>query len=171
MTKVVDPPPSLFGIPEASLKDAWRISCWTGRGLWYGVSREPILKRTLLLPLCLLYWPLMILFVPVRIWSIYRSRSRHYMSVKMDAVIVVASTRKGWRIEDHVSSRPGTGQGRDLRRCLTVSLLPVADAQGITIYGVAASNSLLASYKEDIPGLTETGKAFPRGIHVRRPPR
>ena len=68
-----------------------------------------------------------------------RGTARYYVNPAGDAVLAVSAGRSGWCLEDHVSARPGTGQGRALRAVVLPQLLAAADADRIEIHTTAAT--------------------------------
>lgn len=71
---------------------------------------------------------------------------------------------------EHYARRPGTGRGRALRDALIPALLGVAEAEGITIHGTAATRGLARRYVEQLPGTVDIGRGPIRGRRLRRVP-
>jgi hypothetical protein len=112
-----------------------------------------------------------VLTVARTLWVLCRTRrTRYYVSPEGDAVLGVTVRSDGWHIADHISARPGSGQGRALRDLVRGPLLAEADRQGVTIHVTAANKKLAARYAQELPGLVDVGQAFPRGRWLRRLP-
>ena len=77
-------------------------------------------------------------------------------------------SRLRWSVQGHLSRRPGTGQGRELRNLLIPDLLAEADRVGVIVEANAATGKLAAACFEEIPGFVDVGawrhfgRRFPR---------
>lgn len=164
-------PPALEGARSPRRGDAARIAWWSGRSFAYGVlaGRGPVERLTS--ALLALGWLVMCpIVVPLQAVLVARGAARYYVSQAGDAVLAVSAGRDGWCLEDHVSARPGTGQGRALRAVVLPQLLAAADAAGIEIHTTAATTTLARLYASEIPGLVDEGRGWPRGRRLRRLP-
>jgi hypothetical protein len=104
------------------------------------------------------------------LWVLRRHSTRFYMTPEHDAVLAVVATRNGWVLKDHASARPGSGRGRALRDVVLPELVRAADAGRIAVRLTAAHEDLARVYASEVPGLVDTGPAFPRGRKMRREP-
>ena len=80
------------------------------------------------------------------------------------------ATRHGWKVENHATARPGTGQGGALRAVVLPHLLAAADSHRVPILATAATTCLAVAYTAEVSGLLDDGRGFPRGRRLRRPP-
>lgn len=102
--------------------------------------------------------------------SLRRQSARYYFSPGWDAVLALVARPDGWHVAEHYARRPGTGRGSVLREALVPALLGVAEAEGITVYGTAATGSLARQYAEQLPGIVDVGRGTIRGRRLRRLP-
>jgi len=97
---------------------------------------------------------------------------RYYISPQPDAILAVRAARDGWHVDGHVSSRPGTGQGRALRAALLPDLLAAADAAAdVAILTTAANARLAQIYTTELDGLGDVGQDRLGRRKFRREPR
>lgn len=170
MTVETPPPPLLADMPEPGARDALRLVWWSRRGYEHGARAGRGAGRAFSAVLAFLWWPAVPLSVPVQLALLRRRHARYYMSPSRDAVLAVVATGRGWHIEDHASARPGTGQGRALRARVLPELTAAADAGGVPIYTTAANEHLAQQYTEELAGLIDVGRGWPRGRRLHRPP-
>lgn len=90
------------------------------------------------------------------------------MSPERTAVIAIVAKHETWHVEDHASSKPGTGQGRALRALVLPQVLAFADERHVAILTTAANKTLAAAYAAEVPGLVDDGPGYPRGRRMRR---
>lgn len=170
MTVETPPPPRLADVPEPGGRDALRLVWWARRGYEHGARAGRGAGRTLSAVLAVLWWLAVPLSLPVQLALLRRRHARYfYMSPSRDAVLAVVATERGWHIEDHASARSGTGQGRALRARVMPELTAAADAAGVPIYTTAANEHLAQRYTEELPGLIDVGRGWPRGRRLHRP--
>lgn len=166
-------PPQIAGLPAPRRRDIARIVWWTEIGYLHGVRHDPRLTgRIFNAMLAATWWPLCWLLVPLQAALVASSSSRYYMTPARDAVIGVhAAGERAWDLRDHLTARPGTGAGAQLRSALLPVLLAQADRHQVSITSTAATGELAAIYRADIPGLDDIGRGYPRGRRLRRLPR
>lgn len=101
-------------------------------------------------------------------------RTTIYWSADNSALLVVVMSgrrkRPVWRLSDHISARPRTGSGKRLRDSLYRPLMEAADRAGVTIRANAADDRLAQVYSNELPGLVDVGRAWPRGRKLERQP-
>lgn len=158
-------PPTVAGTVPLRWYDGLRLFHWGGKSCWRGSLRSVrgdawFAGWVLAVPLSL----------PVQLFSVARRKARYYMSPERDAVLAIVATSKGWKIGDHLSATQGTGRGAALRSILLPELSALADRDQLTIHAAAAHPKLAARYTAELPGLTDVGRAWPRGRKLHRPP-
>lgn len=159
-------PPTVEGTVALRWIDGLRLLGWIEAGYIHAAIRGNVAAGFLALgwiaalPVTLLAQP----FVVTRV------RARYYMTPERDAVLAVVATRHGWKIDDHLSSKPGTGQGKALRAVLMPALVAAADTHQLAIRCAAADPTLEHIYRNELPGLVDVGRAWPRGRTLQRPP-
>lgn len=159
-------------MPAAVWADGWRTATWFIRGLAYGARnarrrRDRAFSGFLLIPAGFLF-PVAVLTQ----WRlIARPAVRYYFAPDKCAVIAIRCARDGWDLADHSSRHPkNTPEAAQLRRTVIDELLPFVDDHQITLHAVAAVDALAELYMKEIPGLRRVGRAWPRGIKLRRDP-
>lgn len=166
-----NPPAALSGAVTARLRDAPMLATWQVRGWLHGATRGPVRGRVVS-AVCAVVgvptWPLLVILVAVQAAA---SRSGLYLSPERDAVLGVAATRTGWRIENHCTKQPGTGAGSRLRDRICPELLRTADRHGVTVYLDAVTPDIGSTYMQELPGLEDVGPARLRGRRMHRVPR
>lgn len=164
------PPRELPGTVNARLLDAPKIAAWQWRGWAYGAVRGPWRGRAVS-GVCLLVgtplWPLLAALVAVQA---VMPGVRLYLDPERTAVLGVAATPAGWRLENHATAYPGTGAGAKLRVLVTPELLAAADRHEVAVYLDAAAPVLTRAYMCELPGLQDEGPAPLRGRRLRRLP-
>jgi hypothetical protein len=163
-------PPAIPGAPAARPVDALRLVWWLERGLLHGARHGRGAGRALSAFAAALWWPTAPVLLPIQAALITSHRTRYYMTPQRDAVLAVIATRRGWKVENHATARPGTGQGRALRALVIPALLVVADNHHVPILATAANDNLAAMYAAELPGLVDVGRGVPRGRRLRRRP-
>jgi hypothetical protein len=163
-------PPAIPGAPAARPVDALRLVWWLERGLLHGARHGRGAGRALSAFSAVLWWPTVPVLLPIQAALIASPRARYYMTPQRDGVLAVIATRHGWRVEGHAAARPGTGEGRALRALVLPALLAAADTHQVPILASTATASLAATYRAEVPGLVDLGRARPRGRHLRREP-
>lgn len=165
------PPLELPGTVNARLLDAPRIAAWQLRGWAHGAVHGPWRGRVVS-SVCLLVgtplWPLLAALVAVQAAT---PGVRLYLDPERTAVLGVATTSTGWRLENHATGRPGTGVGARLRALVIPELLDAADRHKVAVYLDASAPALARAYKRELPGLQDEGPAHLRGRRLRRSPR
>lgn len=164
------PPPALRGVVLARPGDALTLAVWHMRGWAHGATRGPWRGRVVSILCAGAYAPLFPLLVALMAVQTRLRRSRVYLDAERTSALGVTATRAGWRIENHVSRRPGSGAGKRLRARVLPELLAVADESGTAIYLDAAAPALARRYAAELPGLDDAGPALLRGRRMRRAP-
>lgn len=160
-------PPEVAGLPTPRSADAPRLAAGRLPPLHdQGQPREPAAVRGAV-GRVVAGLPLVVVVQAVLLGS---RRSRYYLSPARDAVLAIRATRQGWLIQDHQSRRPGTGAGAALRSRLLPALTAAADHQFVAICTTAAIPGLAGVYAAELPGLSDVGRAWPRGRCLHRAP-
>lgn len=170
MTEHAPRPPLVDGVPEPRSVDALRIVWWSQRGYRHGARHGRGTGRAFSAFLAVMWWLVIPMSIAVQAYLLSRRAARYYLSPAHDAVLAIVATAAGWHVEDHVASWPGTGRGKVLRALVLPELRAAADAAGIPIYTTAATERLAAEYSDELPGLVEVGRGWPRGRKMRRDP-
>lgn len=164
------PPRELPGTVNARLRDAPRIAAWQWRGWAHGAVRGPWRGRAVS-AVCLVagtpLWPLLAALVAVQAAL---PGVRLYLDPERTAVLGIATTSTGWRLENHSTGRPGTGAGARLRALVIPELLNAADRHGVAVYLDASAPALARAYMRELPGLRDERPALLRGRRLSRPP-
>lgn len=163
-------PPAVAPLLTPRAVDAVRLIWWLQLGFLHGMSKGSPGGRLLSGVLWFGWWPAFPLVVSMQTLMLGSRRSRYYLSPGRDAVLAIRVTGRGWLVEAHQSSRPGTGAGRALRARLVPTLVDAADRDNVAIYTTAATARLAARYATELPGLVEVGRGWPRGRRLRRAP-
>ncbi len=164
-------PPHIEELEEPGPLDALRVAWWAERGFWHGAMRGPdFMSRVVSAALAVLWWPSSPMVVVSHLRAMRRTSARYYLAPARDAVIGVVATAEGWSVVDHLSSRPGTGQGQVLRALVAPALITMADAGGVAITATASTARLAEAYEGEFPGLRDVGPRWPRGHRMRREP-
>lgn len=137
-------PPSVTGTRNPVRGDAFRLAWWSLRGLRHRMGQTGHDRWTALV-LAVLWWPTWPAQVLARLALLNDPYRCYYFASHGDAVIAIVRTPHGWRITDHLSSRPGSQAGGRLRSVVGPTLMRAADREGILIYGLPA-NARLASW-------------------------
>ncbi|MFB9075256.1 hypothetical protein ACFFX0_30420 [Citricoccus parietis] len=160
--------------PPARKRDAFRLAWWLTNGLLYGARNNHRLRARVLsgagFGLVLACWPVLCAPALACLVQLTRRNARYYMTPQRDAVLGIAATPQGWRVEDHASSKPGGRRGAPLRTLVLADLIEAADSQGIAIYATAADDSLAEAYRTELPDMVIAGKGWPRGTKLYRAP-
>lgn len=164
-------PPLVAGVVAPGLGDKMRVTWWMLRGWWHGARAGHGAGRVMAGLLVVLWWVEVPLIVPLQLYRMSRGHARYYLSAERDAVLAVVTTRKGWHVQDHLSARPGRGQGKALRARILPELLYSADELAVRIYATAATAKLAARYINDLPGLVDVGRGVLGGRRLCREPR
>lgn len=163
-------PPAVAGVPEArTWSDAIAISKWMVVGIWYGMRHGTFWGRIASYGMALPALMSLILLPSLVYVLMRRPAARYYMSPNKDAVLGITARRGEWRIADHVSAKPGTGQGKALRDLIVAPLTAAADRAGVEVCTVAATQQLADQYMGAVPGLVDVGRGQLRGRKLRRP--
>lgn len=167
-------PPALDGYPDARpFRDGLRMYRWTLRGFAHGAARRKSksgarLFSGLMLLICIVAAPGFVLLYPGMI--AWRRSTRYYMTPERDATLAITAKRDAWHLADHITARPGSQRGRAFRRGIAPSLTPALDQAGAALLTVAVNEERAQDYSEDVPGLASQGRAWPRGVKMRREP-
>lgn len=166
------PPAHIPGTTRAEPRDVVRLTWWFERGATFAAtsSDNPGPIRVYYAAVATAFWPLLPVALGAQLVRTTRPWARYYLSQKRDAVIAVGVRDGAWYVEDHFSSRPGSGRGRDLRAMVLPVLCDAADACGVAIEAVALTDHLARTYIDEVPGLTDQGRAGFRGRLLRREP-
>lgn len=164
-------PPEVAGLLTPRPADAPRLVWWLQVGFLHGMTKGGLGGRLLSGVLWFGWWPAFPLVVVVQAVLLGSRRSRYYLSPARDAVLAIRATGQGWLVQDHQSRRPGTGAGRALRARLLPVLVAAADREAVALYTTAATAGLAGLYAAELPGLTDIGRAWPRGRRLHRTPR
>lgn len=164
-------PPAVDGILTAGVADAARLMWWSQKGYQHGIFHGSAGGRAVNAICAVMWWPMWPLLWIANAGLIARKSTRYYMSPNKDATLAIAAKQGRWVIGEHLSARPGTGQGRALRAVLLPVLGEVADREGVAVEATAASGRLAEVYRADVPELEKVGRGFPRGVKLRRAPR
>lgn len=167
---VVPRPPEVPGFPGPSARDVLRLMWWAERGFMHGATRGSAGSRGFSALLAAGWWPSLPVLLIGQWWALRRRAARYYFSPGRDAVLALVARREGWHVSEHYAARPGAGRGRALREALVPTLLDAADAQGIAVYGTAATRSLTRQYAEQLPGFVDVGRGLFRGRRMQRLP-
>lgn len=159
-------PPTVAGTVPLRWIDGLRILGWTEIGYIHAAVRGSVVAGLFSMA-WVLSIPVLLLAQP---FIVARRNARYYMTPERDAVLAVVTTKDGWKIDDHLSATPATGQGAVLRAILLTDLVTTADHHQLTIHATAAHPKLMARYITDLPGLVDVGRAWPRGRKLRRQP-
>jgi hypothetical protein len=100
----------------------------------------------------------------------WRRSTRYYMTPERDATLAITAKRDAWYVADHTTARPGSQRGRALRRGIAPALTPVLDQASAALVTVAVNDERAHDYSQDVPGLLPQGRAWPRGVKMRREP-
>lgn len=165
-TSTIPRPPTVEGTVSLRWFDGLRILGWGVIGYIHSAVRGNLVAG-----LMMIGWifsiPVLLLMQP---FVVSRRNARYYMTPERDAVLAVAATRHGWRIDEHASAVPGTARGKALRAGVVPPLVAAADRHHVAIYGTAATPKLARIYAEALPGLVDAGPGWPRGRKLCRPP-
>lgn len=167
-------PPALADYPDARpFRDGIRLAVWTLRGLAHGAVRRKskLAARVfsvwmLVIGVCLFPW--LVVSIPAAI--ALRNGTRYYMTPERDATLAITAKRDAWHVADHSTARPGSGRGRALRRGIAPALMPALDQAGAALIATAVNDERAKDYSEDVSGLVPQGRAWPRGVKMRREP-
>jgi len=170
MTTQPPRPQLIDGLTEPRLSDVPRLLWWGQRGYWHGATHGPVKGRVVSAFYAVMWWPTWPALLVGQMIVVKRSAARYYLSPDRDAVLAIVATRDGWRVEDHLSARPGKKRGKALRALVLPALRAQADAAGVAIYATAASDKLAKDYADDLPGLVDVGPGRLRGRRLRREP-
>ncbi len=132
-------PPEVPGLPGPRRGDALRLVWWAERGFAHGARRGSVLGRVYSGFLAVAWWPSLPVLLVGQWVSLRRSGARYYFSPGRDAVLALVARPDGWHVAEHYARHPCTGRGRALRDALVPVLLGVAEAEGLTICGTAAT--------------------------------
>jgi len=143
---------------------------WAEQGFWHGASRGSAGSRAFSAFLAVMWWPALPVLLVGQWWALRRRSTRYYFSPNQDAVLALVARRDGWHVSEHYAAEPGAGRGRALREALVPALLAVADRQGVTVYGTAATRSLARRYAAQLPDFVDVGRGFFRGRRLQRVP-
>ena len=171
------PPPCLGMEPATRLRDAAAIA-WMTLGRF---SRSA--RRSHSLPARAMHgylWVVAVLAFPVVLLPAYavmvRDPRRTFYALRdahgriQAALCITTAPHRRWIVDNHVSHRPGTGQGRRLRQLLLPTLLAAADRDAVTLEAHAATPRLAQVYCATVPGLVDDGPVRPFGRRLSRPP-
>lgn len=167
-------PPAVAGYPDARpVRDGIRLAVWTLRGFAHGAARRKSKPQVrlfsgwmLVVGICL--FPVLVVSTPTAI--ALRRGTRYYMTPERDATLAITAKRDAWHVADHSTATPGKGRGRTLRRGIAPALTPTLDQDGAALVTVAVNDERAKDYSEDVPGLVPQGRAWPRGVKMRREP-
>lgn len=167
-------PPALVGYPDARpIRDGIRLAVWTLRGFAHGAARRKSKVGArifsgwmLVIGICL--FPVLVVATPAAI--ALRRGTRYYMTPERDATLAITAKQHAWHVADHSTATPGKGSGRALRRGIGPALTPALDQVGAALVTVAVNDERAEDYSEDVPGLLPQGRAWPRGVKMRREP-
>ena len=169
-----DRPPAVAGYPDARpIQDGIRLAAWTIRGFAHGTARRKSGAGARLFSLAMLFigiglFPVLVVSNTVAI--ALRRGTRYYMTPERDATLAITAKRHAWHVADHSTAKPGEGRGRALRRGIAPALTPTLDRAGAALVTVAVNDERAQDYSEDVPGLLPQGRAWPRGVKMRREP-
>ncbi len=163
-------PPAVPGCPGMSMSGCVRLWWWAQTGFRHGIRRGSCSSRAFSLLLWGFWWVYAPALLAAQFAVVMRPWTRYYLSPARDAVLAVSGHRHSWSIGDHACARPGTRQGRALRKLLLPMLTSYADELGVAITTTAAVPALARMYAKALPGLEVTGRARPRGLRMRREP-
>lgn len=158
------PPPTIPGTTTLTARAAFTLTNRFLAGCWHGTKKGNPFSAALLLTGAPLY-PLLVTAMAI---DLARPNTRYYAN--RHANLAVTATRHGWRIENHSSDAPGTGQGRTLRDLIIPKLLDHARQHQIPVYVTAANQTLAAKYAQEVPQLHDDGPGFPRGRRLTLSP-
>lgn len=167
-------PPALAGYPDARpMRDGARLAVWTLRGFAHGAARRRSgagarLFSGWMLLIGIVLFPVLVASIPAAI--ALRRSTRYYMTPERDATLAITAKRHAWHVADHNTAQPGAKRGRALRRSIAPALTPALDAAGAALVTVAVNDERAKDYSEDVPGLMALGRAWPRGVKMRREP-
>lgn len=168
MNSVPPPPASLPECVAAGPTDAPRIATWQLLGWLYGTLHGPWRGRVISGFFAVAGAPLLPLLVAITAVQIVLPRTRMYLDPDRTAVLGITATRTGWRLENHATSRPGTGAGKRLRALLAPALLEAADQCSVALYPDASAPALADAYAGQFPGFQDMGPALLRGRRMHR---
>lgn len=157
-------PPTIPGTTTLTARAAFTLTNRFLAGCWHGTKKGNPFSAALLLTGAPLY-PLLVTAMAI---DLARPNTRYYAT--QHAHLAVTTTPHGWRIENHSSDAPGTGQGRALRDLIIPKLLGHARQHQIPVYVTAANQTLAAKYAQEVPQLHDAGPGFPRGRRLTLSP-
>ena len=168
-------PPALAGYPDARpIRDGARLVVWMLRGFAHGAARRksrPAARAFsgVMFVIGVGLFPVVVVVTPAAI--ALRRGTRYYMTPERDATLAITGKRDAWHVADHSTAKPGTERGRALRRGIAPMLTPAIDRAAVPLLAVAVNEERAKDYSEDVPGLMPQGRAWPRGVKMRREPR
>lgn len=165
-------PPHVDGVLTAGPDMTRTLLEWSRRGFQHTLSRpdSPTAARRAARMLLIAWWSMWPLLYVIQRLLLARPNARYYLSADQTAVLAIVARRNTWMIEDHLSSDPGTGQGQRLRDALLPALLAECDRLNLAVEMSTAVPELSTLYTTALPGLTDVGRAYPRGRKLRREP-
>lgn len=83
-------------------------------------------------------------------------------------MLAVTADGEGWTITEHISRRPGSGQGAALRTALAPRLLAIAAQEDLPIRASTASTSLATRYVKELGALGLVVEMRPGGVLTAR---
>lgn len=150
---VFAPRPALPIRPDvrfATWRDAPRIAWWSCIGVLHRrawLLRIPILVMS----------PLALAIEVARIAAWVASRREFIVMYAPEgapiACLGILRTTRDWKLVDHASASPGTGDGARLRSAISGNLASQADVRCIRIRARAFNQKLAEAYMADLPGL------------------
>jgi hypothetical protein len=163
-------PPPVGGCGAATFRRCLQLFRWGLTGVSYGMKRGPWPGRFVSAVLLVILWVFAPALVATQFYAVARPWTRYYFSPTGDAVLAVIGHRGRWAIADHLSSAPGTGQGRTLREVLLPELVTYADHHQLPVTTTAAAPALAEQYATALPGLRDIAQTIQLPHTSSRPP-
>lgn len=156
---IVEKPPAVPGVRDASVRDHLLALWWLGRfHAWswrsVGDARSGVLAAA--------WWIALPATVPLTASRPWRRRVRYYATDQAHLAIE-ALTASRWRVQDHIAREMGAGHGAALRRLVLGPVLEYVDAHGIALELDTRSVTLAGRYAAELGGEVTPG---PRGLFL-----
>lgn len=115
---------------------------------------------------------LMVLSTMALGWAVVHGAGRRaYMPATRDAILIVGSAERGWKVENFFAARPGWSNTAPLWKSTVPALVEMADAQGVKMITTAMNETLKCYYMRKIPGLRRVGVLHTGQVRLLRVPR